>query len=77
MAKEMRTWEIKEEILRLQAVLADLQDEYALARAKEKAAYAAGMAEKAAQAARDMENVIATRKRKRAAKREAAAAWMD
>ena len=66
------SWEIKETIERMQAALADLQDEYALARAREKAAYAQAMAEKAAQAARDMENVIATRKRKHAERLKAA-----
>ena len=68
----MRSWEIKEEIERMKAALADLQDDYALARAREKAAYAEGMANKAAQAARDMESVVETRKRKRAQKLQAA-----
>lgn len=66
------SWEIKETIERMQAALADLQDEYALAKAREKAAHAQAMAEKAAQAARDMENVIATRKRKRTERLKAA-----
>ena len=66
------SWEIKETIEKMKAALADLQDEYALARAREKAAYAQGIAEKAAQEARDMENVIATRKRKRAERLKAA-----
>ena len=66
------SYEIKETLEKMQAALADLQDEYALARAREKAAYAQAMAEKAAQAARDMEGMIATRKRKRAEKLKAA-----
>lgn len=63
------SWEIRETILQMQAVLADLRDEYALARAREKAAYMQDMAEKAAQAARDMEGVIKTRKHKRERRR--------
>lgn len=63
------SWEIRETILQMQAVLADLRDEYALARARERAAYMQEQAEKAAQAARDMEGVIATRKHKRERRR--------
>lgn len=59
-------YELKKRILKHQAELAALQDEYALARAKEKAAYALAMAEKAAERARDMENVMKTRAAKRA-----------
>lgn len=62
----MESFELKRIILEKQAELAALQDEYALARAREKAAYARALAEKAAQAARDMENVMETRARKRA-----------
>lgn len=63
------SWEIRETILQMQAVLADLRDEYALAKARERAAYMQDMAEKAAQAARDMEGVIKTRKHKRERRR--------
>ncbi len=65
------SYEIKEAIERMQAALADLQDEYAIAKAYEKAAYAQAMAEKAAQEARDTESRIKTRKRKREERREA------
>ena len=70
----MDAYEMKKIILERQAELAALQDEYALARAREKAAYALAMAEKAAQAARDMESVIETRARKRAERLKAALA---
>lgn len=63
------SWEIKEEIGKLQSILADMQDEYRLAKARERAAYMQDMAEKAAQAARDMEGVIKTRKHKRERRR--------
>ena len=63
------SWEIRETILQMQAVLADLRDEYALAKARERAAYMQEQAEKAVQAARDMEGVIATRKHKRERRR--------
>lgn len=62
---QKHSWEIRETILQMQAVLAELQDEYRLAKARERAAYMQDMAEKAAQAARDMEGVIKTRKHKR------------
>ena len=70
----MDAYELKKIILEKQAELAALQDEYALARAREKAAYAQAVAEKAAQAARDMENVMETRARKRAERLRAALA---
>ena len=63
------SWEIKETIIQMQAVLADLQDEYRLAKARERAAYMQEQAEKAAQAARDMEGVMMTRKHKREKRR--------
>lgn len=63
------SWEIKEAIEKMRAALADMQDEYALARAQERAAYMQDMAEKAAQAARDIECVIKTRKHKREKRR--------
>lgn len=66
---QKHSWEIRETILQMQAVLAELQDEYRLAKARERAAYMQDMAEKAAQAARDMEGVIATRKHKRERRR--------
>lgn len=66
---QKHSWEIRETILQMQAVLAELQDEYRLAKARERAAYMQDMAEKAAQAARDMEGVIATRKHKREKRR--------
>lgn len=62
----MDAYELKRIVLERQAELAALQDEYALARAKEKAAYALAMAEKAAERARDMERMIKTRAEKRA-----------
>lgn len=66
------SWEIKEAIEKMQAALADMQDDYRLAKALERAAYAQTQAEKAAQEARDMERMISTRKSKRAKRREAA-----
>lgn len=68
------SYAMKKSILEKQAELAALQDEYALARAREKAAQALALAEKAAQAARDMENVMETRARKRAERLRAALA---
>lgn len=65
------SYEIKETIERMQSALDELRDDYLLARAQEKAAYAQAMAEKAAQEARDMENRVRTRKRKREERREA------
>lgn len=63
------SWQIKEEIEKLQAILADMQDDYRLAKARERAAYMQEQAEKAAQAARDMESVVSTRKHKRERRR--------
>lgn len=63
------SWEIRETILQMESALADLRDEYALAKARERAAYMQEQAEKAAQAARDMEGVIKTRKHKRERRR--------
>ena len=59
-------YELKKSILERQAELEAMQDAYALARARQKAAYAQEKAAQAAQAAQDMENVIKTRARKRA-----------
>jgi hypothetical protein len=65
-------YELKKSILERQAELEAMQDAYALARARQKAAYAQEKAAQAAQAAQDMENVIRTRARKRAERLRAA-----
>lgn len=65
-------YEMKKRILEMQEELAALNDAYTLERARAKAAHAQAMAEKAAQEARDMENVLKSRARKRAQRLQAA-----
>ena len=57
--------EIKEEILRMQAALDELKDEYILAKARIRAEIAEANAKKAADDAERVMNVIATRREKR------------
>lgn len=56
---------IKEEILKLQAALDELKDEYILAKAKARAEIAEAKAAEAAKEAERLANVFATRKEKR------------
>lgn len=68
----MNVYELKKAILEKQAELEAMQDMHALARALQKAAYAQEKAAQAAQAAKDMENVIKTRAKKRTERLKAA-----
>lgn len=65
-------YELKKSILERQAELAALNDAFLLEKARAKAAQALAMAEKAAQAARDMESVMEMRAQKRAERLRAA-----
>lgn len=60
--------EIKAEILRMQAALDALKDEYILSKARARAAMAEAKAVEAAKEAERLENVFATRREKRVEK---------